>query len=137
MLSFVQEKTYQNYYYMRTVEFITLAGLEIGIDQELLYEANVSRKAGEYYKTEVKCTPCVFAGVYGMKSGSIGWKIEKQEDSSLLGFMVLVTGSYANYPVDFGSEELKMIIPIGQEWARFYSFKVRYFNGALEIEKVK
>lgn len=121
-----------------TTDFVTLSGLDVKIDNSLLSAESVCLKAQEHYRTEVICTPCIFAGVYGMKSGSIGWKIEKKDDHSLLGFMVLAsTGWYIEYPVEFGSKTLKMCVPFGAEWSQFHSFKVRYVNGKLEIVKAE
>ena len=72
-----------------------------------------------------------------MKSGSVGWRIDKKKDSSLLGFMVLSTGWIANYPLDFGAKVLKMCVPFSAEWSQFHSYKLRYVDGMLEIKKAE
>ncbi len=122
---------------MSTTDFVTLSGLDVKIDNDLLSVESVCQKAQKYFETEVVCTPCVFAGSYGMKSGSVGWRIDKKKDSSLLGFMVLSTGWIANYPLDFGAKVLKMCVPFSAEWSQFHSYKLRYVDGMLEIKKAE
>ncbi len=117
---------------MQKIDFVTFCGIEIGVDEELLSAKEVVRKAQKHYQTEVVCTP----GMFAAKSCSFGWKIEKKDDASLLGVLVLSTGWYLE-PIEFGGDPLKVFIPFGTEWAQIHRYKVRYIDGTLEIQKAE
>ncbi len=116
------------------VEFVTaLGGHAVGIDRDVLSLADVVRKAQKQYQTEVICTP----GLFTAKANCIGWRVLKKNDASLLGFLVLSTASFIDFPIEFGGVKPALFIPFGTEWAQVHQFKVRYINGALEIQKAE
>ncbi len=116
------------------IEFVTaLGGHAVGIDRDVLSLADVVRKAQKQYQTEVICTP----GLFTAKANCIGWRILKKSDASLLGFLVLSTASFIDFPIEFGGVKPALFVPFGTEWAQVHQFKVRYINGALEIQKAE
>lgn len=114
---------------MNKVEFVTMSGMDVEVNQDLLIVEKVNNRAALRFGTEVVCIP----GVFGIGTVCAGWKILKKEDASVLGYLVLTTG-WILEPSDF-EYGVSLFVPFSSEWSRIFCYDVRYFNGELQVVK--
>lgn len=117
---------------MEKIDFVTMFGAEIKIDKNLLSTEYVEKVAAKRFEQEVVCTPCAF----GAGSVAFGWRIESKHTADVIGYMLLNTGLFMEYPNDF-EYGVTVVVPLGKQWTHIFNFKVRYIDGELEICKNK
>ena len=116
---------------MKKITFITMFGTEVKIDSNLLLKEYVEQAAQQNFRQDVICTPCMF----GNCSCAVGWNIKSKTTAEVIGYLGLTTGVFSDYPDDF-EYGITIDVPLSEQWAHIFNFKVRYIDDRIEICKM-